>query len=870
MLEADAAFDVVRELLSGDRSVDVTRLRGAHRRLADAITAADDPDESSGADIAALVRQVLRQQHVSGNRTATLDVPTSLLNPDVLRAAGLESQPLPGSRMRILATRRWEPEWLQGPLSAVDLAISAPKPYRTQDGDVVDTFARPLDSHPIDPALAELSGDGLTSYRSSAQRDAVRMSALHGGNLTLHVVLPTGSGKSLVEVAPGLLRSGSTTVVVVPTVALALDQEMQTRQRFPAVGFPDRLALHGKLSDEEKHRIRGRLRSGEQRLLFTSPESAITLTETLVDLARRGKLSHFVIDEAHLVRTWGLDFRPEFQLLGAMLDDISAAAAAAERPAPTIVLATATLSQSALELNDELLGHGRRAWIGSSFLRPEIRYLLGECASTEERDARLIEVLRQAPRPAIVYVARPQDATRLVTVLQEAGIRRCVAFTGKTDGDERATILRDWSGAHGPTRFDIVVGTSAFGLGVDQADVRTVITAYTPLSVDRFYQEVGRAGRDGHSAVAVWLPVPKSDEQISKQLDGATFIGDEKAWSRWEAMRTYGEYRDNSLEVNVTVTPEHIAEASDRNALWNRNTLTLMQRSGLIRLRRPEPPVLTAPDGSPLPEEEIRALWEVFRSTARVEVIAANLDRETFTEATGRLRTEVRSAESASEQRIKDLLAADRCWGEVLADEYRFTVTLASGLWAEQRLSPSCAGCPAQGHRGPSTGVAPLPIVPATNLPYVRSDVSETLRAQFLGSPILVVTYEDSSDLRRHLDELLQKIVMHGVVRLVLPPSRATSDSVRELHRRRPEGFIAVDHHIPRFDAGAAPTLLLLEPEDIPPPNWLPTPAGDGSQDRNLRLVVCSTNARTPHHPTATVTEYHSPWTPIQRLTGAI
>ena len=166
--------------------------------------------------------------------------------------------------------------------------------------------------------------------------------------------------------------------------------------------------------------------------------------------------------------------------------------------------------------------------------------------------------------------------------------------------------------------------------------------------------------------------------------------------------------------------------------------------------------------------------------------------------------------------------------------------------------------------------VAPLPIVPATTLPYVRSDVSETLRAQFLGSSILMVTYEDARDLRRNLDELLQKVVIHGVVRLVLPPRRATSDSVRELHRRRPEGFIAVDHDIPRFDAGAVQTLLLLEPEDIPPPSWLPMATGDGSQGRNLRLVVCSSNARTPHHPTATVTEYHSPWIPIQRLTGAL
>ena len=870
MLDPDAAFDAVRSLLSGDSSVEPSTLRGAHRRLADTILAAGSTGDAGG-DLAALIRQVLRQQHVSGNPAATLDVRSDLVAAATLHSAGLTVSPLPAGRLRVGASRRWEPRWLRGPLTAVDLAISAPKGHMKADGSVVDTFARPIDEHPIDPAVAELSGGALTTYRSGAQRDAIRMSALHGGDLTLHVVLPTGSGKSLVEVAPGLLRSGSTTVVIVPTVALALDQELQTHQRFPAAGLPERLALHGALNDEEKQQIRRRLRDGSQRLLFTSPESAITLTETLAELARRGVLSHFVVDEAHLVRTWGLDFRPEFQLLGAMLDDITAAATAAGRRAPTIVLATATLSRSALELNDELLGHGRRAWIGSSFLRPELRYLLGECSSTAERDARLVETLRHAPRPAIVYVARPQDAARIVGLLQDAGLHRCVAFTGATGGGEREAILRDWSGSHGPTRYDIVVGTSAFGLGVDQADVRTVITAYMPLSVDRFYQEVGRGGRDGHAAVSVWLPLPESDRGVSERLDGATFIGDTKAWPRWEAMRSLGEQVDGALEVDVRIRPRHIADQSDKNTLWNRNTLTLMERSGLIRLRRPEPPDVTGPDGLPLPEEERREIWARFRSKARVEVSAGNLDAQTFSDATSQLRREVRASESASMRRIEELLSGERCWGEVLAEEYLFAVTLPSGLVAEQQLSPSCAGCPASGHVGPRSGAAPRPLVPATTLPHIGTAVSETLRRHFLGSSILLVTYDDPDELRRHIDPLLQKVVLHGIVRLVLPPVRAASATVRELHRRRPDGFIAVDHHIPRFDAGAAPTLLLLEPGESPPWTWLPVPTSALTPHPSaLRLVVCSSRAPTPHHATATVAEYHSPCIPIEQLTGAI
>lgn len=867
-MDVDTAFDAVRSLLVGEEDGLATRLRGAHRRLADALSA-DVP--AAGGDVAALLRQVLGQQQLSGNRTATLDVLTSQVDGASLRAAGLTTSPLPGGQLRITTTARWEPSWLTGPLSAVDLATSAPKPMVRDDGSAIPTFSRPLDEHPIDPAVAELSGGALTSYRSSAQRDALRLSALHQGDLTLHVVLPTGSGKSLVEVAPGLLRRGATTVVVVPTVALALDQEAQTQQRFPAAGLPERLALHGALAPEEKQAIRRRLSDGTQRLLFTSPESAITLTETLSDLASRGRLSHFVVDEAHLVRSWGLDFRPEFQLLGAMLDDVTAAAEVAGRPSPTIVLATATLSRSAIELNDTLLGHGRRAWIGSSFLRPELRYLLGTSASAEEREARVVEALRHAPRPAIVYVAQPADAQRLVDVLHAAGIERSVAFTGKTGNGERAAILRDWSGEDGPTRYDIVVGTSAFGLGVDQADVRTVIIAYMPLSVDRLYQEVGRAGRDGHAATAIWLPVPGIDRAVSLGLDRATFIGDSKAWPRWNAMRSLGRNAGGMLEIDVTVRPEHIAELSDRNTLWNRNTLTLMERSGLIRVHRSEPPVLEDDEGNPLPDEERRARWKRFRTSARVEVLAPNLDEDTFTSTLAALREAVRATEAASIQRVEDMLAGRRCWADVLSEEYSFDVVLPSGLAAHQRPSPSCSGCPGTEHAGPASGAAPMPIVPTTALPPVGRAVSATLEQHFLGSATLLVTFDDADHLRRHLEELLQKVVLHGIVRIVLAEPRAATATVRNLHRSLPEGFVAIDHRVPVSDGGAAPTLLLVEPGDTPPGTWLPRSAATGAAaPSSRRIVVCARRAPTPHHPTATVSEYHSPCIAIDQLTGAL
>ena len=129
----------------------------------------------------------------------------------------------------------------------------------------------------------------------------------------MHVVLPTGVGKSFVGIAPGLLRDG-TTVFVVPTVALALDQERTAIARYGTVNLPRELAYWSGLDPSVKQLIRHRLAMGEQRLLFASPEALVGgLSPALHTLTRNGGLRFLVLDEAHLIRSWGLDFRPDLQ-----------------------------------------------------------------------------------------------------------------------------------------------------------------------------------------------------------------------------------------------------------------------------------------------------------------------------------------------------------------------------------------------------------------------------------------------------------------------------------------------------------------------------------------------------------------------------
>ncbi|MET3142804.1 UNVERIFIED_ORG: superfamily II DNA/RNA helicase [Arthrobacter sp. UYEF2] len=852
-------LEALQSALDGDFGA-LDKLTGPHRRLLDAWLS-DYAGGTIAADVAALISQVLRHERdvtsIASPRLR-LKLDDRAIATDVLARSNLDCTRFGTTEHLVTLAHTWAPKWLHGDPRWIDVACSSPGPYRGGSPEEASTYARPDTPVPIDPALKAIA-PGLAQYRSRTQASAIRTATLANPASTLHVVLPTGTGKSIVGLAPGMLRPGGNTVVVVPTIALALDQERTIHERFPGMNLPAELAYYGDRLADGKEAIRRRLHEGTQRVVFTSPEALMSgLTGPLHAMAATGKLTSIVIDEAHLVRTWGLDFRPEFQLLGAFVSEVRAIAAASGHEEPQVTLLTATLSEEGLELNDALFrGSDESLFIGSTFLRTELRYLMGTSPSPGERLNRVVEAMHHLPRPAIVYVSRKPDAEEIVRQLRGAGFARTEAFHGDVQGSERLRILNGWAGAQGPTEIDIVVGTSAFGLGVDQSDVRTVVHACVPASVDRYYQEVGRAGRDGHAAVAVWLTAP-GDVGLGRHIEGSTLIGDKKAWPRWETMRLRSmkaEADPGLLVVDTNVVPGALLYQSGKNRLWNRNTLTLMERAGLISVEPTPPPNFVQGDDEDEAGFERRrsAVWEAFSKQVRVRVAGGvNLDHDTFEKRLGELRGEIRATEKASRVRINGLLARSECWASVIASEY--TLSDVGAMHATLSAAAACSGCPAEKHKHRPRYDAAMPVVADAKMPCLHREVSSTLKDLAAGGNAVIVTYPGS--LRLTLPNLVRRCVSHGIRGILTSPSFASASAVTTTAAQSAdEGFVMVD----TISSGApqvsfaVPTLILLDKEDSAGLSWISPSTGP------LRVVVVPEDTDDPVKSGQKIKDYRTP-----------
>lgn len=303
-----------------------------------------------------------------------------------------------------------------------------------------------------------------------------------GGHDTL-VVMPTGSGKSAVYQVPALLLPGPV-VVVSPLLALQRDQIAGLPEGDDA---PGAVAVNSDLGAAETEAAWEDVRSGRARLVFLAPEQ-LARDDVVEALAGVGP-ALFVVDEAQCVSSWGHDFRPDYLRL-------EQAAHRVGRP-PVLAL-TATAAPPVRREITERLGMRRPRLMVTGFDRPNIRLEVRRFLDEDERRQAVIERAAAEPKPGIVYAATRKDSERYAGELASLGLAAEAYHAGLRAG-ERARVHRAFLAGE----TDVVVATSAFGMGIDKEDVRYVLHTSLPGSLDAYYQEIGRSGRDGQPALAV-------------------------------------------------------------------------------------------------------------------------------------------------------------------------------------------------------------------------------------------------------------------------------------------------------------------------------------------------------------------------------
>ena len=334
------------------------------------------------------------------------------------------------------------------------------------------------------------------------------------------VVMPTGGGKSLCYQLPAVI-SQRTAVVISPLIALMQDQVAQLGQ----MGIPAAL-LNSSLSNEEQSRVQQKARQGAYRLLYLSPER-LHRADTAAWL-QQVPVSFFAIDEAHCISEWGHEFRPEYRQLSRLRGDFPDRPIAAFTASATRHVRHDILAQLALRNPDKYI---------ASFHRPNLRYLVRECDSVEHSTLLLTALRKYAEGNVIVYSPTISKVEETVDFLEDHGIP-AVPYHAKMQGDERRRNQERWMS----DEVRVLVGTIAFGLGINKATVRAVIHLSLPKSVEQFYQEAGRAGRDGNPADCLLL-WQKQDAGLlaffaNQIMDAAER---DRAWQRYHKIREFAE-----------------------------------------------------------------------------------------------------------------------------------------------------------------------------------------------------------------------------------------------------------------------------------------------------------------------------------------
>jgi ATP-dependent DNA helicase RecQ len=340
----------------------------------------------------------------------------------------------------------------------------------------------------------------MTQQRNPSIRDQIRQTAqsklgyqtlragqeeaivsLLEGHDTL-AVMPTGSGKSAIYQIAATLLAGPT-VVISPLLALQQDQVESIADQ----DIGEAVAVNSAMPNTERQEAFAALAAAGLEFIFLAPEQ-FNNPETLERL-QNAKPSLFVVDEAHCISEWGHDFRPDYLKLGSMIEMLDH---------PRVLALTATAAPTVREEITERLGMQNHRVIVQGFDRPNLWLSVRLFEAEAEKEKALIKQVARAKKPGIVYVATRKKAEEIAGVLAEKGVKAIAYHAGMKTKERELT-----QSAFMEDEADVIVATTAFGMGIDKSNVRFVMHHHISDSIDSYYQEMGRAGRDGEKALAI-------------------------------------------------------------------------------------------------------------------------------------------------------------------------------------------------------------------------------------------------------------------------------------------------------------------------------------------------------------------------------
>lgn len=425
----------------------------------------------------------------------------------------------------------------------------------------------------------------LTQYKefkSLEQKLAVFGALNTPEGYTTLVSLPTGGGKSLITQTMAYQQQGLT-IVIVPTVSLAIDQVRNAKNNIKHNADNEIFCYYSGIELERKNALRNAIKNETARLLFISPEALIRNTEfvSMINEANAKKyLKNLIIDEAHIVIEWGDFFRVDYQCLEPWRNELLAI----NSQLRTVLLSATYTKVAVVKLKQMFASTDKWIEVRCDALRKEPRYLLVKAKSYLDKKHKMIELVKKLPHPMVVYSNSPKEAEEIKKALIAVGLDNLETFTGNTKSAEREKIIKDWT----DNKIDLIIATSAFGVGVDKGDVRTILHLYIPDTPNQYYQELGRGGRDGLVSLSVMCinPVDDIDSAYGRMN---VVLKPETIWKRWVYMYKSPKtsWFKGMITIDTSVKPKEGVN-DDGNALdiqWNVYVILLLRRHNLISIK---------------------------------------------------------------------------------------------------------------------------------------------------------------------------------------------------------------------------------------------------------------------------------------------